>query len=83
MGTITRDSFAEAFDTNVATKADITRLDANIKADMARLEATTKAEITKLDREMAVLRTDIAVLKWMIGVVMAGVGAQLLKLFFA
>ncbi|MBK6999857.1 MAG: DUF1640 domain-containing protein [Rhodoferax sp.] len=70
-----RDSFAEAFDTNVATKADIARLDANIKADMARLEATTKADIAKLDKELAVL-------KWMVGLVIAGVSAQILKAFF-
>jgi hypothetical protein len=46
------------------------------KGDIARLEAVTKAEIAKLDKELAVL-------KWMMGVLMAGVGAQLVKVFFA
>jgi hypothetical protein len=43
----------------------------------------TKGDIAKLDKEMAALRTDVAVLKWMSGVLMAGVGAQLVKLFFS
>lgn len=67
-----RDVLAEALDTTLATKGDISAAKGELKAD-----------ITKLDKEMALLRTDIAVLKWMVGVVMAGVGAQLVKLFFA
>lgn len=42
----------------------------------------TKGDMVKLEKEVAALRTDIAVLKWMTGVLMAGVGAQLVKLFF-
>ena len=44
------------------------------KGDIARLEALTKAEIAKLDKELAVL-------KWMVGLVMAGVAAQIVKVF--
>jgi len=46
------------------------------KGDIARLEALTKAEIAKLDKELAVL-------KWMVGLVMAGVAAQIVKVFLA
>jgi len=49
---------------------------------LANESIATKGDIAKLDKEMAALRTDIAVLKWMSGVLMAGVGAQLVKLFF-
>lgn len=45
------------------------------KGDIARLEALTRTEIAKLDKELAVL-------KWMVGLVMAGVAAQVLKGFF-
>ena len=45
------------------------------KGDIARLEPLTKAEIAKLDKELAVL-------KWMVGLVMAGVAAQIVKVFF-
>ena len=33
-----RESFAEAFDSGVALRSDIARLDANIKADITRVE---------------------------------------------
>lgn len=46
------------------------------KADVASAKNELKADIAKLDKEMAVL-------KWMVGLVLAGVGAQLVKLFFA
>jgi len=42
----------------------------------------TKGDIVKLDKEIAAVRTDITLLKWMVGVVMAGVGGQLVKSFF-
>ncbi len=38
--------------------------------------------MAKLDREVAAVRTDITRLKWMVGMAMAGVAAQILKMFF-
>ncbi|MBK6999698.1 MAG: DUF1640 domain-containing protein [Rhodoferax sp.] len=54
-----RDSFAEAFDASVATRADIARLDANIKADVARLEATAKADALRLENRMELLAKEM------------------------
>ncbi|MFZ4624108.1 MAG: hypothetical protein ACOYNF_07705 [Rhodoferax sp.] len=52
-------------------------------AEAMSSEATlTKGDIAKLDKEIAAVRSDITLLKWMVGVVMAGVGGQLVKSFF-
>lgn len=53
------------------TKSDIR----DVRLDIAKLEAATKADIAKLDKELAVI-------KWMVGMVMAGVAAQIIKTFF-
>ena len=64
-------TIADAFSDTVATKVDITRLEAGtktdmaeLKADIARLEASTKADIDRLEAntkaDMAELRADIA-----------------------
>jgi hypothetical protein len=45
------------------------------KADVSAAKNELKADIAKLDKEMAVL-------KWMVGLVIAGVAAQILKSFF-
>lgn len=37
---------------------------------------------SKLERELAPIRTDLAVLKWMMGVLLAGVLSLILKAFF-
>lgn len=44
--------------------------------------AVTKGDIAKLEREIAAVRTDVTLLKWMVSMVLAGVAAQILKTFF-
>ena len=66
-----REILSEALDATLATKSD-TR---EVRLDIAKLEAATKSDIAKLDKELAVI-------KWMVGMVMAGVAAQILKTFF-
>ena len=66
-----REILSEALDVTLATKSDIRE----VRLDIAKLEATTKSDIAKLDKELAVI-------KWMVGMVMAGVAAQILKTFF-
>lgn len=66
-----RDVLAEALDTTLATKGDVLAAKNELKAEITKL----KDDFTKLDKE-------IAVLKWMVGLVMAGVAAQILKVFF-
>ncbi len=42
----------------------------------------TKGDMLKLDKEMAAMRTDIVVLKWMVGLVIALAVANFGKQFF-
>lgn len=67
-----RDILSEALEAALASKSDIR----SVRDDIAQLEIATKQDMAKLDKELAVL-------KWMTGLVMAGVAAQVLKTFFA
>jgi len=42
----------------------------------------TKGDMSKLEKEIAAIRSDMTLLKWMVGLVMAGVASQILKSFF-
>jgi hypothetical protein len=65
----------EVMDQQLATKADIARLERDLKVDIARLEREFKAEIIPMQR-------DLFVLKWMMGMIIGGVTALVLKAFF-
>jgi len=52
----------------MATKADIAELRASSKADIAELRASTKTDIAEV-------RGDIKLLRWMLGILIAGVFA--------
>ena len=43
---------------------------------------STKSDIRDVRDDMAKLDKELAVIKWMVGMVMAGVAAQILKIFF-
>ena len=83
---------AGAFEDTVATKADlkieigairgdIEKLEASVKSDIAAVKAELKDKATKTD--LAVIRGDIGLLKWMIGVILACVAFPILKSFLA
>ena len=83
---------AGAFEDTVATKADlkieigairgdIEKLEASVKSDIAAVKAELKDKATKTD--LAVIRGDIRLLKWMIGVILACVAFPILKSFLA
>ena len=79
-------SMAEAFEDTVATKSDVVairadmdKLEASVKADIAAVKAELKDKSTKTD--LAVIRGDIRLLKWMIGVILACVAFPILKSF--
>jgi hypothetical protein len=62
----------EALGEDVATKADIDRLETSTRADINRLETSTKADInrldSKLDASVARLDSKLTVLMWAIGI---------------
>ena len=65
----------EVMDQQLATKADLARLERELKADIARLEREVKADIVPMLR-------DLYVIKWMMGMVLAGIMAIILKAYF-
>ncbi len=66
MGTIT-----ETRATTLATNGDVSAATNELKTEITELQG----DFTGLDKE-------IAVLKWLVGLTMAGVAAQIIKVFF-
>ncbi len=66
-----RDVLAEALDSTLATKSDVSNLQQNI--------AEVKSE---LKQEMTELRSELKLIKWMLGLLLGGVIALMLKAFF-
>ena len=50
-----------------------------VEGDLAKLDK----DLTRLDKELAVVKAQIDLLKWMNGIVIAGVLALIIKTFFA
>jgi hypothetical protein len=65
-----------------STKAEIAGLEKSTKAEIARLENSTQAEFKEVKADIVVLQRDTYVIKWMMGMVLAGVTALVLKTFF-
>ena len=66
----------------LATKANIDRLEAKVEADMAKLEASTREAMAELKTDMAELKTAMAeqesrLIKWVVG--SAGIVVALIK----
>ncbi len=93
------EAIAEAFqeasgEAELATKRDIEHLEAALKRDIERLEADLGAkidrvqlelrgEIGKLEGEIGKLAAEIGTLKWLAGLIGAGVLTLILRAFFA
>jgi hypothetical protein len=70
-----RDVLSEALEGQLATKADIARLEFATKTDIARLESATKADIAEVKAELTLIR-------WMLATVLAVAVANFAKQFF-
>jgi hypothetical protein len=70
--------FEEVLDNTLATKGDILAL----KTDIAGLRAETKADIVHVEKRIDRLEVDIKYIKWISGVVLAGMGTLIFKAFF-
>jgi hypothetical protein len=72
-------ALAEVMDQQLATKVDIAILDRGVKAEFKEV----RSDIAKLEREQIVpMQRDLYVIKWMMGVVLAGIMAIILKTYF-
>jgi hypothetical protein len=67
---------------NLATKDDIARLELATKEDITALKEATKEDIFMLKADIARLEGEIKTIKWMLGVVVAGVASLIFKSFF-
>lgn len=70
----------------LATKADLEalglRLEHRLQTTKSDLEARGQAFETKVEARFATIEADIRLLKWMLGVLLAGVASLVLKAFF-
>jgi len=81
----------EANRQDVATKGDLSALKNELKSDMAALKNELKSDMAtlknvlqlELQKELAPVKSDILLLKWMVGVIVAGVVALVVKAFFS
>jgi len=89
------ESQAEAFSTAVqeshevadlVTKADLREYESVIRGDLEKLETGLRHEMGDLRHEIKALELrihgEMLLLKWMIGLLIAGVASLILKLFF-
>jgi len=71
-------ALAEVFDTNLntfATKADLAQMEERMDNKLAKLELRIDTRFERIDGEMNLL-------KWMMGLLLAGVASLILKAFF-
>jgi len=64
---------------DLATKADLRELQASTKAEMRELQAQMEAKIdkveAKLEKETSEIKGEIKLLKWMLGIILGGMGS--------
>jgi len=75
-------AMADVMDQQLATKADILRLERETKTDIAGLDRSVKAEFKEVRADIARLERDLFLIKWMMGILIAGVMAIALKSYF-
>ncbi len=61
---------------------EISRLEGKLTGEISRLEGKLMGEISRLAGELTEVRGEITLMKWMLGVLLAGVVSLVLKAFF-
>jgi hypothetical protein len=74
-------TMAGAFEDTVATNADLIEVKADLRQEIASTKAELKQDIASTRADIAIVKGDIRLLKWMIGVVLACVVFPILKSF--
>ena len=72
---VQQESLSQCIDTALATKADLLEVKAVLKAELTREINSVKVDLEKL-------RSEVHLLKWMMGFLLAGVATLILKAFF-
>lgn len=73
-----KEVFSEALDSTLATRTDISKLDSSVKADIRDV----RDDVAKLDKEVALVKADIGLVKWMMGALIALAVANFVKQYF-
>jgi hypothetical protein len=73
-----KEVFSEALDSTLATRTDISKLDSSDKADIRDV----RDDVAKLDKEVALVKADIGLVKWMVGALIALAVANFAKQYF-
>jgi len=68
---VQQEALSECLDSTLATETELSAVKAELKADIAEV----KTELTEV-------KVEVKLLKWMIGFVLTGVSALILKAFF-
>ncbi|MEO5374540.1 MAG: CCDC90 family protein [Alphaproteobacteria bacterium] len=81
------EAIAEAFkdasgDAELATRSDIARLEASTKADIKDVRGEMGLGFSRVQAEFAKLQGEVNLLKWMMGIVLAGILSLVLRAFF-
>lgn len=82
-------SLSECLDTTLATKADIQEIRAATKEDIQEIRTATKADIQEVRTEVQEVKMELRILEskvnahsWMLGFLVAGMSALIIKAFF-
>ena len=76
---ILKDSHHESIE-NLASKDDIALVRKDL--ELLRKDMATKDEFASVKDELVGVKSDVSVMKWMLGILIAGVAALVLKAFF-
>lgn len=73
-----KESLTEIIEDRLSTKKDLKELESTLKNDISRVEK----DLTEVKSEQIKLSGEIKLIKWMMGFVLAGIAALILKSFF-
>ena len=68
--------------TTLATKSDIVDLKAELKSDIQALKTELKTDIAEIKTDIAKLQIEMRYMRWMLGLIIFGVGSLLVKAYF-
>ncbi|KAG0094213.1 hypothetical protein BGZ92_000009 [Podila epicladia] len=73
----------ESYETaELATKADLREYESAIRNDLEKLEIKLDAKFSNLTSELSSVKNELSSMKWVLGMVVAGIVTLLIKTFF-
>jgi len=66
----------------LATKADLRELQAQTKADLQEVKADMREMELRIDKKLVEMKGESMLVRWMLGLIMAGITGLIIKTFF-